>query len=212
MWTLLLVACSEYDLNGAVKDPDAPPDRDRGSPDVDTEDALDTGGTASGTVTDDPGDTGCTSGSHHVRIGLAADDVWTAWLDDAALGTAESWWQTTWIDADVGCGPHVLAVFATDLHQAISGFIAAVYVDDELRTVTNDGAWRVTAGHGADGWRTAHFDDSGWSTGVPCEASSATSWWGGSPDDLRALGAWWIWSGECLDLGNGSFRWTFDVE
>lgn len=211
MLLLLLLACSDYAVSGRKDEPgrgDRPP---KDGPAADTGDlpAPDDGsGDGEGTVPDD-GD-GC-EGTRTVRLGLAADDVWTAWIDGNELGTAEHWWEATWFDLSLDCGPHVLAVYATDAHQAISGFVAAVEVDGALASVTGDGSWKVTAGHGAQGWHGAGFDDSGWGTGVPCEQGSATSWWGGSPEDLRALGAWWIWSGECLALGDASFRLTFDV-
>jgi hypothetical protein len=203
----LLLACSEYEVTGKPTDP-AEPGREPRDPveELEGDTGDDRGG--GGTVTDvDP----C-EGSKHVRLGLAADDYWEGWVDGVAFGSAEHWWEAAWTEMDLACGEHVISVYATDLHQAISGFIAVFEVEGEPVSVTGDGRWRVTAGHGARGWQEPGFDDSGWDVGTSCEESSARGWWGTSPVDLQEMGAWWIWSGECLNLGDASFRVTVTVE
>lgn len=208
MLSLLLLACSDYDLAGHAKEPRPRDERD-------TVDVIaDSGGTDTGA-----GDTGvvpyggddCEAG-RTVRIGLAADDVWEGWVDDVSFGTAESWWQATWTETQLDCGPHVLAVYATDMHQAIAGFIAVVEVEGTVVNTSADGSWKVVAGHGGAGWRSPGFDDSAWGPGQPCNTADATGWWGGSPADLLADGAWWLWPTDCLALGDGSFRLGFVVE
>ncbi len=208
---LLLVACSEYDLADHQKDTRGREPHDTAdvlvdSGDLDTGGADDTGVVPTGA---DSGD-GCDAG-RTVRIGLAADDVWEGWVDGVSFGTAESWWQATWTEAHLDCGSHVLSVYATDLHQAIAGFIAVVEVEGAVVNTSADGTWKVIPGHGGAGWKDAGFDDSTWGAGQACNRADATGWWGGSPTDLIADGAWWLWPQDCLALGDGSFRLRFEV-
>lgn len=205
---LLLLACTEYDLSGD-KDHGPGEDPEPDAPAIDTGDTDADTGSDSGSVIVPPED--CDAG-RTVRFGLAADDVWEAWVDNTSVGTAESWWQATWLEANLDCGSHVLAVYATDLHQAISGFIAVVEVEGVVVNTSADGSWKVLAGRGEPGWKTPSYDDGAWGAGQPCESASATGWWGGSPADLLAAGAWWLWPQECLALGDGSFRLRFEVE
>lgn len=206
---LLLVACSDYGYTGAG-DPPGHPGDGKGPQALDTaEEEAQGGDSGAWTETED---TEPCAGTHTVRVGLAADDVWEAWVDEQALGTAEHWWETVWTEVQVGCGTHVVSVHATDLHQAISGFIAEVYVDGVRVSQTGDSTWVTTQGDGPTGWRAPDYDDAGWMSPTPCEKSSAESWWGSNPPDLRASGAWWIWSNACLDLGESAFRMVFDVE
>ncbi|MCK6505612.1 hypothetical protein L6R53_19805 [Myxococcota bacterium] len=148
-----------------------------------------------------------------VRFGLAADDIWTAWVGGQELGPVEQWWQTTWNEVELECGEHVLAVYATDAHQAISGFIAEVQVEGRVVARTGDGSWRVHDGDpGGNAWKDPAFDDSGWGTGLGCDVAAATGWWGNQPADLTGAGAWWIWPRDCLSLGDAAFRLRFTVE
>ncbi|MFZ5479011.1 MAG: hypothetical protein ACOZNI_19730 [Myxococcota bacterium] len=213
MLIALLTACSEYEVS-------AKPDHGAGDERVplgpDDEGEGDTGDDVGGGTVTEPDDDETTDepcvGTKRVRIGLAADDYWEGWVDGVAFGSAEHWWEAAWYEMELSCGEHVVSVYATDLHQAISGFIAVFEVDGEPTRVTGDGTWRVTPGHGERGWQDPGFDDSGWDMGTSCETSSATGWWGGNPADLLSMGAWWIWSGECLELGDASFRTTVVVE
>lgn len=205
---LLLAACSEYEFK---TDPDQPGDR----PPRDDDPVTDTAALSdTGTVPDDgevtsphDTDTDPCSHTHTVRIGLSADDWWEGWFAGNHFGEVEHWWETGWQDFEVECGTYALAVYATDMHQAISGFIGEVYVDGELVAQTGDGTWKVYEGEpeGTE-WRHTAYDDSAWGTGTSCEYTSATGWWGSSPADLTANGAWWIWPHACLDLGSAAFR------
>jgi hypothetical protein len=212
MWFLL--ACNEYELKSERDDPGDRPPREH-DPATDTATLSDTGTDPdAGTVPDDTDtDTDPCSHTHTVRIGLAADDWWEGWFAGTHFGELEHWWETGWTEMKVECGSYTLAVYATDLHEAISGFIGEVYVDGELVAQTGDGTWKVYEGEPADpSWRTGGYDDSAWGTATECEYGSATGWWGSSPADLTGNGAWWIWPHACLDLGDAAFRVDVIVE
>lgn len=209
-----LIGCSDYEFAGDKVASGGPRHR-RDSGEVDT--AWDSGGedpdTGGGAVEDPPDeDEPCTT-TKTVRVGVTADDWWEGWLGGQHFGEQEHWWETTWTDFELECGDHVLAIYATDLHQAISGFIGQVEIDGEIVAQTGDGQFKVYDGRleGRE-WRQFEYDDSAWTTGEPCDVSSATGWWGYSPTDLTNAGAWWIWSGECLELGDASFRLAFTVQ
>ena len=212
MLITLVLSCSDYELSG---DPvrARPRDGEGDNPANDTAGSADDDDDATGTgEASEQDDAEPCEGARHVRIGLAADDYWEGFIDGVAFGAAEHWWEAAWYEMELECGEHAIAVYAADLHQAISGFIAIVEVEGEPVTRTGDGAWRVAAGSGGSGWQEPGFDDSSWDVGTSCEATSAMGWWGDSPPDLRAAGAWWIWSGECLNLGDARFRITVNVE
>lgn len=209
MLLLTLLACTDYELQSGKDEPHDRPPRDEPAPATDTSGVEDSGDPGGGTVPDD-GDP-CAA-THTVRIGLAADDIWTAWIAGQELGPAEQWWETVWNEVELECGTYALAVYATDAHQAISGFIGRVEVDGVLVAQTGDGRWKVYDGDpGGTAWRRSVYDDSAWGTGQGCETSSATGWWGSSPADLISQGAWWIWPRECLALGDAAFRVTITV-
>ncbi len=214
MLLALLVACSDYEFSDGKREPGDRPPRDEPGAETDTSAVEgDTGDTGAGTV-DVPGEEGdpCAA-THTVRIGLAADDVWTAWIAGQELGPYEQWWETVWSTVELECGTYTLAVYATDAHQAISGFIGRVEVDGAVVAQTGDGSWKVYDGRppaGTDWHRTA-YDDSAWGTGQGCEYGAATGWWGSSPADLTGAGAWWIWPRDCLALGDAAFRVTISV-
>lgn len=210
-----LAACSEYGIH----------DEKTGS-DGETLDAHDTADTAVDTGTVDTGDpdtredgpdpdTGsdpCAS-PHTVRIGVTADDWWEGWFLGQHFGPEEHWWETTWTEFQAECGTYTLAVYATDLHEAISGFIGQVEVDGVIVSQTGDGSWKVyPTDPGGSEWRRSDYDDSAWTAGQPCDVSAATGWWGNSPEDLTGAGAWWLWPRDCLALGDAAFRLTVTVE
>lgn len=208
-----LLGCSEYDLTGKPGHDGAPDTAADTGPGVDTAGSggRDSGaGEADGSVPDtgDP----CDAADRRVRVGLAVDDVFELYIDGVAYGGVEEWWTAHWYEATVGCGAHTVAVHGTDLHQAISGFIAVVEVDGAMVSATGDGAWRVAGEAPGGDWTAAAFDDSAWGAGWGCDVSTARGWWGSSPVELTDLGAWWIWPRDCLALGEGWFRYDFVVD
>lgn len=205
---LLLLACTEYGYSDLEGDKAGGAGDSGFRPGGGHEGQEDSG--REGEVVE-TGDDGACAGRHELRLGLAVDDWWEAWIDGEYVGEAEHWWESTWIEQEVEGCEHVIAVHGRDLHQAISGFIAEAWVDGELAAQTGDGRWLVYEGHAPDGWHEVGYDDSAWSAGEACDRASATGWWGESPPDLRASGAWWIWPHECLDLGEASFRVNVDL-
>lgn len=204
----LLLACSDYDYANLGADKDGA-DADTGfRPRDGRDDEQDGDDSASVTQAEDEGD--CT-GTHTLRIGLAADDWFELWIDEEPLAEAEHWWETTWVETEVEGCRHVIAVHGKDLHQAISGFIAQTWVDDVEVSRTGDGTWVTWDGLATGSWKSVPYDDSAWALATPCDRSSAEGWWGSQPPDLRASGAWWIWPHECLGLGEASFRLDIDL-
>lgn len=208
---LLLLACSEYDLRAKPGDGGALDTARDTAPGADTagsggdESGV---GEADGSVPDDP----CDAPDRHLRVGLAVDDVFELYVDGVAYGGVEEWWTTHWYEADLGCGSHTVAVHGTDLHQAISGFIAVVEVDGAVVALTGDGQWRVSGEAPAGDWTAPGYDDGAWGAGWGCDVATARGWWGTSPAELNELGAWWLWPRDCLALGEGWFRYDFVVE
>jgi hypothetical protein len=218
LWTLalllLLPACSEYGFNDEGREAGGgvgPGPGDGGSGGGAGDGGSDDGDTGSTVV---PGDEDDCKTTMHVRIGLAVDDWFEAWVDGTRLGEAESWWASTWYEMDLECGQHVIAVHGVDYYQAISGFISVVEIDGQVAYLSGDGSgWRGTlTPPTGNAWKVPGFDDSSWTDEEPCQEASALGWWGNNPSDLRALGAWWIWSQPCEQLGESWFRIAIDVE
>lgn len=205
----LLLACSDYGFSG-----DPPGNQGGlhpGGPGQDTGEGDDSGEPWD-PANPETGEEPCEE-TRTVRFGLAADDVWTAWIAGQELGPVEQWWETSWNTVELDCGEHVLAVYATDAHQAISGFIAQVEVEGRIVAQTGDGTWKVYDGDpGGNDWKDPAYDDRAWGDGQPCEVGAATGWWGSSPADLTGAGAWWLWPRDCLALGDAAFRLRFTVE
>lgn len=212
MLVLLLLACSEYNVAGSSehlgKDEDTAGDTPEGS--AGTPEGDDPGNATTSDPPDEEEDEPCET-PHVVRIGLSADDWWEGWIDGQHFGGVEHWWQTEWTTFELECGTYTLAVYATDLHQAISGFIGIVEVDGIVFSMTGDNKWKAQAGQATGNWHDPTYDDSAWTIPQGCEERSATGWWGSSPTDLTDQGAWWVWSQDCLGLGDTSFRLTFSL-
>lgn len=215
MIVALLFACTDYELTGGKpaaggrrrQDDSASED---GAFDTAADDGEDTGGGAIPDETDTSSEP-CTS-TKTVRIGVTADDWWEGWLAGQHFGEQEHWWETTWTELEVPCGEHVLAIYATDLHQAISGFIGQVEIDGVVVAQSGDGQFLVHAGQPEGEWQRASYDDSAWGVGQGCNYADATGWWGSSPTDLVSAGAWWIWPNDCLSLGDAAFRLPISVQ
>lgn len=209
----LLLACTDYELTKETRDPRGRPPLEDTAVDTDADTtAADTSEPDDATIPSDDTTEPCST-TRTVRVGLSADDIWVGWLAGTEFGNVEHWWETTWTEFELECGTYVLAAYATDAHQAISGFIGQVEVEGTIVTQTGDGTWLVHEGDpGGSDWHHSRYDDSAWGPGVLCEVSAATGWWGSSPADLTSAGAWWIWPHDCLALGSAGFRVWFTVE
>lgn len=207
----LAIACSDYEFQNEKAEP-REHTREEPGPETDTSAVADDTAEPGEGTGEVPDEGEPCEGTRTVRVGLSADDIWTGWLAGTEFGNVEHWWETGWTEFELECGNYVLAVYATDAHQAISGFIGQVEVDGVVKHQTGDGTWKVYDGNpGGSDWKRPAFDDSTWGTGEPCEYSAATGWWGSSPADLTGAGAWWIWPHDCLALGDAAFRLTFSV-
>ncbi len=143
---------------------------------------------------------------YEIKLSLTADDAYQAWIDGAEVtGSSSSTWSSDdSATAILESGGHAIAVYATDQHAVIAGFIAAVEVDGSAWSYTGDGSWLHSATSPASGWEDPAFDDSAWTTPHTCADSSP---WGSSPADLLAAGAKWVWwTTDCRALGEAWFR------
>ena len=149
--------------------------------------------------------TDCKEISHSVTLYLSVDDAWSGYIDGTSIGSGGGWSTVHTVTSTLDSGDHVLAIYGVDTGAAIAGFLAAVYIDGSLYSVSGDGKWKVGAS-GPSGWTTAAYNDAAWGTGTACTSSQMSTYWGGAPASLRATGASWIWSQSCTSLGAGYFR------
>jgi len=147
----------------------------------------------------------CLEINHTVTLIVAVDDGWTGYADGSYFGAAGGWNVATTWTFSMNSGDHVLALYGADSGAAIAGFLAAVYVDGVLYSVTGDGKWKVSSS-GPSGWTTASYNDSAWGTGQACTSSQVSAFWGSAPSTLRGLGASWIWHQSCTSLGSSYYR------
>lgn len=166
-----------------------------------------TGAQVWGEGADDP----CAGLSQTVRLMITADDSWRGWMDGAEFAGPN---QDTWSASDeftweMACGDHALALYATDTAQVISGVIAVVWVEDEVRFVSGPSNWTMIDASPSGTWTAPSYDDSSWHIPQVC---TSTSPWGTFPEPFYALGAQWIWwSSDCTNLGEAWLRLNFTV-
>ncbi len=161
---------------------------------------------------DGDGITDCTERTHAVELLLTADDSWEGWVDGGSIGGEGGWNTTERVSLSLDSGPHVVAIHAMDTGLAIAGFIAAVYVDGGIISLTGDGTWKVAEALPSDpAWTTWTYDDSAWGVGLPCDPSDVAAYWGGAPADLTSLGAQWIWPRGCTALDRAALRLRIDL-
>ncbi|MEQ1504045.1 MAG: choice-of-anchor D domain-containing protein [Myxococcota bacterium] len=154
----------------------------------------------------------CDGFTRHVELSLTADDAWEGWLDGASFTApgAGNWGAIDTVAWDLSCGPHVLALYATDQALAVSGVLASVKVDGVTTFVSGVDHWSITDVAPPADWTDLWFDDAAWRAPVPCSDSSL---WGAAPDPLYAEGAAWIWwTDACTSLGQAWLRLEFTVE
>ena len=143
---------------------------------------------------------------YDVQLQVTADDACQAWIDGSEVtgSNSSSWSSYDTASTTLQSGDHAIAVYATDQHAVIAGFIAVVQVDGAAWSVTGDGSWLHSGSDPGSGWEDPAFDDSSWAVPISC---SDTSPWGSSPADLLAHGATWVWwTSNCRDLGEAWFR------
>lgn len=154
----------------------------------------------------------CRKDVYTVRIMLTADDAWEGWLDETAFTAPNQrdWTHSDTVEWELGCGPHTLALAASDQAYVTSGVIAVVWVEDEVRFLSGPDNWKISDGEPEAGWQAIVYDDSAWK--VP-EVCADTSPWGTYwPAEFYTYGAQWIWwTSECRNLGKAWFRLNFSV-
>lgn len=147
-----------------------------------------------------------------VEIMLTADDEWRAWVDSTEHTAANSagWDHYDTLSLTLESGSHVIAVQASDTARVISGFIAVVWVEGAVWTITGDGTWVMQGSTPATGWQDVGFDDSAWSTAIPCaDPSTWGTYW---PAYFYVQGAQWVWnSSNCKALGQTWLRYELEL-
>lgn len=157
----------------------------------------------------------CETSSLQLEILITADDAWRGWLDGVEFtGPNAGVWSvsdTVTLTTEPGC-EHVIAIYAQDLYQLISGLFLQITMTGPSGTqvlLTGSEPWLVSQDEPSGDWTAPDFDDSGWQPTVTC---SYEGYWGGSPADLYATGARWVWwDSDCTVLGDGWFRLKLDA-
>jgi len=140
----------------------------------------------------------CVEIEYTIRLAITVDDVYSAWVDGEPLTTDSSGWNVldehTFV---LNSGRHVIAVHGWDTGLAISGHMSALWIDEELHTVTGDGLWRVKSDSAPAEWKAPDFDDGGWSVPVAC--GDIEPWLSFNPYivDLGAEWGWYTFDGDC---------------
>ena len=160
---------------------------------------------------DGDGTADCLESSYDVTLVLSADDEWEGWVDGASIGGEAGWSTADTVSLSWDSGSHAVAIHAWDTGAAISGFIASLTVSGVGTWVTGSADWLATTSSPSGSWSVAGYDDSAWSTPLPCPSSEVSSYWGGEPSSIVATGAQWIWVRDCIGLGEGWFRLEVDL-
>lgn len=153
----------------------------------------------------------CDGFTQTVDLLITADDAWQAWIDGTEFTgpNSQSWSASDSFQWELPCGDHALAVYATDLAQAVSGLIAVVSVEGSVRFLSGPTNWTMLDSEPPAGWTDVSFDDAAWH--IP-EVCASRSIWGSSPQPFYDAGAQWIWwSSDCSSLGEAWFRLNFTV-
>lgn len=173
----------DNDGDGAVDEDGGDADEDGivDCDDVEDCDCVDNNG--DGTV-----DEGC---AYELGITASGDDTATLYVDGATIGGTSGWSVPGSFAVGVSGSQHWVAATVSDVSGVQAGFIAAVYVNGVLTSVTGDGSWFGSTGSpSAAGWAT--------STAGLSEATVASCTWGGLPA-FTGTGAEWVWEGDCAD-------------
>jgi hypothetical protein len=118
-----------------------------------------------------------------LAITVTADDAHDTYLDGALWGSNLGWSIASTYTATVQGGVHHIASHAWDVGGVVAGYMAAVYVDGQLVTVTGDGTWGASSNYPGAGWETTPFG----TTPNPVLFN-----WPG-PQVLYDEGATWVW-------------------
>ena len=133
----------------------------------------------------------CLEVEYTLRFAVTVDDVYSAWVDGEPLVFESAGWNVldehTFV---LNSGRHVIAVHGWDTGLAISGHLSALWVDEELFSVTGDGRWKVLPDAAPEGWTAVEYDDAGWVRPVACV--DIAPWLSFAPD-IMDLGAVWTW-------------------
>lgn len=161
---------------------------------------------------------GDTGRLHEVVIKVAGDDYFNAWLDGEALPAREGnqWYYIGQYERQLRAGCYALALEVWDAGGVLSGLIASVTIDGEVRWITRTSPEWMVSGPDAppEDWFSLDFvpDPLVWKTPAECDPTAQQPW-GTLPTAIKADGAKWIWwSTNCRTLTRGYFRLTFTVD
>ncbi len=161
---------------------------------------------------------GDTGRLHDVVIKVAGDDYFHAWLDGERLPDREGdrWYYIGQYERQLRAGCYTLALEVWDAGGVLSGLIASVTIDGDVRWITQTSPEWMVSGPEAppDDWFSLDFvpDPLVWKTPAECDPTAQQPW-GTLPTAIKADGARWIWwSTNCRTLSRGYFRLTFTVD
>lgn len=143
-------------------------------------------------------------------IKVAGDDLFKAWLDGVRQPdrVENQWYYVTTYTHQLPAGCYTLALEVWDAGGVLSGLIASVTIDGEVRWTTRTSPEWMVSGPDAppDDWFSLDFvpDPLVWKTPAECDPTAQAPW-GTNPAAIRTDGAKWIWwSTNCRTLSRAS--------
>jgi len=136
----------------------------------------------------------CESRTYNVEIIYSGDDELRAFADGAELpdpGTHLGWSLETRQSLMLESGSHTFAFNVFDIARGAVGFVAAIYVDGVLHSVTGDGSFQTTTVDPGSGFEAPRFDDSAWGVPTLCFYHP---WSSVNLSGVDAAGAQWVWA------------------
>ena len=157
----------------------------------------------------------CASRTHIVEIIYSGDDIVTPYADGVELadpGTHLGWANETSQTLMLESGPHTFAFEINDVAAGAVGFVAAIYVNGALHSVTGDGSFKTTSVNPGSGFEAATFNDSAWGVPTVC---TYIPWNSVNLSRVDNAGAQWVWpNGTCSFYASAPdawFRTTIDL-
>ncbi len=132
---------------------------------------------------------------YDVEVELTTDDYYEVYLDGSLLGSDSTWTDTESYSTVATSGSHLISVVAQDLYNSKVGFVANVETGG-VDYPTGQGDWAGTATAQSGSWMTSGL--SGGTSDSSLLATSCASAWGTwAIPNLDAVGAEWVWDGDC---------------
>lgn len=151
----------------------------------------------------------CASRTHIVELYYSGDDIITPYADGVALvddGNHLGWSNETKHTLMLPSGDHTFAFEINDVAAGAVGFVAAIYVNGILHSVTGDGSFLGTTTDPGAGFESPTFVASGWSVPNLC---TYNPWASVNLSGVTGAGAQWVWAdgGTCSFYASAPDAW-----